>query len=50
MSASKVQHLPVPVAYSQLELLHSDIVGQDYQVKIRLPEEYANTTDPYPVL
>jgi hypothetical protein len=40
----------VPIANSQLRHLRSTIVGQDYQIKIRLPENYANSTSLYPVL
>jgi predicted alpha/beta superfamily hydrolase len=47
----KTNHYPlVPIANSQLRNIHSSIIGQDYQIKIRLPEDYANTTTNYPVL
>ncbi len=41
---------PVPIANSELRTLHSTIVGQDYLIKVRLPESYATTTTNYPVL
>jgi hypothetical protein len=50
MAASTMQYPPVPIAFSEMRCLRSSIVGQDYQVRIRLPEHYANTTDSYPVL
>src|SRR5215208_2949826 len=50
MTTPNVEYAPVPIAYSQLREIKSSIVGQDYQVKIRLPENYTNTTDLYPVL
>jgi len=50
MAASTTQYPSVPIACSELRCIRSSIVGQDYQVKIRLPEKYATTTDFYPVL
>lgn len=41
---------PVPVAQSELHHLDSEAVGQRYQVKVRLPEDYAETDDLYPAL
>jgi hypothetical protein len=40
----------VPVAFSELHELRSSIVGDSYQLKIRLPESYDTTTTTYPVL
>lgn len=50
MTTSAVQYQPVPIANSELRQIKSSIVGQDYQVKVRLPEDYASTKDLYPVL
>jgi len=50
MTASIAQYPLVPIANSQLRTIRSSIVGQEYQVKIRLPEDYASTTKLYPVL
>jgi hypothetical protein len=50
MTASNSSYPLVPIANSQLRQLRSSIIGEEYQVKIRLPEEYANTTEQYPVL
>jgi predicted alpha/beta superfamily hydrolase len=50
MTTSNVQFPLVSIANSQLRHIRSSIVGQDYQVKIRLPEAYENTTTLYPVL
>lgn len=50
MTISYDQYPEVSIANSQLRHIRSSIVGQDYQVKIRLPEEYENTTTVYPVL
>src|SRR5687768_12083827 len=50
MTTSNVQFPLVSIANSQLRRVRSSIVGQDYQVKIRLPEAYENTTTLYPVL
>ena len=50
MTASIAQYPLVPIANSQLRTIRSSIVGQEYQVKIRLPEDYAGTTKLYPVL
>ena len=41
---------PVPIANSQLRRIRSSIVGQDYLIKVRLPETYAENTKAYPVL
>lgn len=41
---------PVTIAQSELHQLDSALVGQRYQVKVRLPEGYADTSDVYPVL
>src|ERR1044071_9282118 len=50
MTASSSSYPSVPIANSQLSQIKSSIVGQEYQVKIRLPEEYVSTTKLYPVL
>ena len=50
MTTSTVQRPAVPIANSQLRHIGSSIVGQDYQIKIRLPEDYSSTTTLYPVL
>jgi Putative esterase len=50
MTTSSASYPSVPIANSQLRQIKSSIVGQEYQVKIRLPEEYGNTTERYPVL
>jgi len=50
MTASTSPYPLVPIANSQLREIKSSIVGQEYQVKIRLPEDYGNTTTLYPVL
>jgi hypothetical protein len=50
MTASNSPYPLVPIANSQLREIKSSIVGHEYQVKIRLPEEYGNTTTRYPVL
>ena len=41
---------PVPIANSELRQIRSTIIGQDYLVKVRLPETYADSTTTYPVL
>lgn len=50
MTAPTIQYPPVPLACSEMRCIRSSIIGQDYQVKIRLPEAYATTTVSYPVL
>lgn len=50
MTAYSSPYPSVPIAYSQLRQIDSSIMGHEYQVKIRLPEEYGNTTRLYPVL
>ena len=50
MTASSSAYPLVPIANSQLRQIKSSIVGHEYQVKIRLPEDYGNTTKLYPVL
>jgi hypothetical protein len=45
-----VEYPPVSIANSQLRSLRSSIVGQEYLIKIRLPETYAESTAVYPVL
>ena len=50
MTTSNVQYPLVSIANSQLRHIRSLIIGQDYQVKIRLPEDYSNTTTLYPIL
>lgn len=50
MTASAAQHLLVPILYSQLRQIKSSIIGEEYQVKIRLPENYENSEINYPVL
>ena len=50
MTTSSSQYPLVSIANSQLRDIKSSIVGQEYQVKIRLPEDYATTTTHYPVL
>jgi hypothetical protein len=41
---------PVTIANSELRRLRSSIVGQDYLVKVRLPESYDEEKRTYPVL
>ena len=50
MKTSNDPYPQVSIANSQLRQIRSSIVGQEYQVKIRLPEEYENTTTLHPVL
>ena len=50
MTESVARYPQVPIANSRLQNLKSSIVGREYQVKIRLPEDYASTTILYPVL
>jgi predicted alpha/beta superfamily hydrolase len=50
MTASTSPYPLVPISNSQLREIKSSIIGQEYQVKIRLPEDYAHTTNIYPVL
>ena len=50
MMASTIQYPLVPISNSQLRQIKSSIMGQDYQVKIRLPENYDNVSTLYPVL
>jgi putative esterase len=50
MTSSSSSYPLVPIANSQLRQISSSIMGQEYQVKVRLPEEYANSTKLYPVL
>jgi hypothetical protein len=50
MTESIARYPQVPIANSRLQTLKSSIVGREYQVKIRLPEDYASTTMLYPVL
>jgi predicted alpha/beta superfamily hydrolase len=50
MTTSNDQYARVSIANSQQRHIRSSIVGQEYQVKIRLPEDYENTTTLYPVL
>ena len=50
MTESIARYPQVPIANSRLQNLKSSIVGREYQVKIRLPEDYASTTRLYPVL
>jgi predicted alpha/beta superfamily hydrolase len=40
----------VPIANSELLEYDSKCVGQHYQIKVRLPEAYAESTEAYPVL
>src|SRR5687767_7261734 len=41
---------PVPIDNSELRYIRSAIVEEDYQIKIRLPETYEQSTATYPVL
>ncbi len=41
---------PVLIANSQLRHIRSSIIEQDYLIKVRLPETYADSTAVYPVL
>jgi hypothetical protein len=50
MTSLTFQYPFVPIANSELRKIKSTIVGQEYQVKIRLPERYTETHDPYPIL
>jgi hypothetical protein len=49
-SLPPTQTIPVPIAGSELHELHSRVVGQNYYIKVRLPEKYYETTQPYPAL
>lgn len=40
----------VPIANSELHHLSSTIVDQKYEIKVRLPEHYHETTESYPIL
>jgi predicted alpha/beta superfamily hydrolase len=42
--------IPVQIADSELHEITSLLVGQKYYIKIRLPENYYETTESYPVL
>lgn len=50
MKTSTTPYSQVSIANSQLRHIGSSIVGEDYQIKIRLPEDYSSTTTLYPVL
>lgn len=50
MATSTVQYPSVSILNSQLRQITSFIIGQEYQIKIRLPENYENTSTRYPVL
>jgi hypothetical protein len=50
MSSPITRWPAVPITNSELRELHSSIVGQDYLIKVRLPEAYAASTTAYPVL
>jgi predicted alpha/beta superfamily hydrolase len=50
MKNPTVRHPPVSIANSELRNLQSSINGQGYQVRVRLPEDYAATKASYPVL
>jgi len=50
MTASTVHYPLVSILDSQLRQIKSSIIGEEYQVKIRLPENYENTSTLYPVL
>lgn len=48
--AAPAAHGPVPIAGTQLHTIHSAIVGQEYLVKVRLPDGYERSEKRYPVL
>ena len=50
MTTPNIQYPQVSIANSELRHIESSVIGQDYQIKIRLPEDYANTTNHYSVL
>ena len=50
MTAPTIQYPPVPIANSELRHIESSVIRQNYQIKIRLPEDYANSRTLYPVL
>ncbi len=50
MTTSTSSYPLVPIADTQLRVIKSAVIGQEYQVKIRLPENYASATTRYPVL
>lgn len=50
MTTPSIQYPQVSIANSELRHIESSVIGQDYQIKIRLPEDYANTTNHYSVL
>jgi uncharacterized protein len=50
MTIPNIQYPQVSIANSELRHIESSVIGQDYQIKIRLPEDYANTTNLYSVL
>lgn len=41
---------PLPIANSELRHLNSAITGQDYEIRVRLPEQYDESEETYPVL
>ncbi|MFN8505120.1 alpha/beta hydrolase [Kouleothrix sp.] len=49
---SPEQQLPPPVSilYSEQHTFHSNVLDQDYVIKVRLPERYSQTAINYPVL
>jgi len=50
MKVSTTPYSQVSIANSQLRHIASSIIGEDYQIKIRLPEDYSSTPTLYPVL
>jgi len=50
MTDQTIPYPAVAIAYTELRHIKSCVVGQDYQVRIRLPENYATTKELYPVL
>jgi len=50
MTIRTIQYPKVSIANSELRHIESSVIGQDYQIKIRLPEDYENTTNFYSVL
>ncbi len=47
---SSIRTNPVPIANTELRHLNSAIVGQEYEIKVRLPERYDEGEETYPVL
>jgi tetratricopeptide (TPR) repeat protein len=49
-SSERPQYAAVPIDGTQLRTIHSSIVGQEYLLKVRLPDSYEHSEKRYPVL